>query len=101
MGRTRHGADLIAEARDAGRIETRDFDIADLAAIQPGQRERRRALLSRLLGQRATGRPVPRYRGLRLLAAATAEPAGPQPEELPRHAPAEPARVNGAVTPRE
>lgn len=74
MGRTRHGADLIAEARGAGRIEMRDFDIAGLAAIQPGQRERRRALLSRLLGQRAAGRPVPRYRGLRLLAAARQNP---------------------------
>lgn len=68
MARTEKGADLIAGARAVGRIETRDFDIAALAAIQPGQRERRRGLLARLAGQRAAGRPIPHYRGLHLLA---------------------------------
>ena len=74
MGRTAKGAELISAAREAGAIERRDFDISGLAAIQPGQRERRRALLARLLGQRAAGRPVPRYRGLRLAAAARQNP---------------------------
>lgn len=74
MGRTEWGAKLIGEARAAGAIETGPFDMEDLAAIQPGQRERRRALLARLWGQRLAGRPVPRYRGLQLLAAARQNP---------------------------
>ncbi|MEO5620398.1 MAG: hypothetical protein ABIQ85_05715, partial [Cypionkella sp.] len=40
------------------------------AAIQPGQRKRRRALATRLLALRLCLRPVPAYRGLQLLAAA-------------------------------
>ncbi len=74
MARTEKGEDLVAAARGAGQIETRDFDITALAAIQPGQRERRRALFARLAGQRAAGRPVPHYRGLHLLAAARQNP---------------------------
>lgn len=70
VARTALGARLIAGARDAGRLETSSFDIAALAAIQPGQRERRRALLARLAALRLLGRPVPRYRGLRIAAAA-------------------------------
>jgi coenzyme F420 hydrogenase subunit beta len=69
MARTELGRNLIAEAGTAGHLEVRAFDIAQLTAIQPGQRERRRALLARLLARRLAGRPVPRYRGLRLLAA--------------------------------
>lgn len=70
MGRTDLGARLIEEARAANAIETGPFDMASLDTIQPGQRERRRAVLARLWGQRLAGRPVPRYRGLQLLAAA-------------------------------
>jgi coenzyme F420 hydrogenase subunit beta len=44
--------------------------VADLAAIQPGQRERRRALWARLAALRLAGRPVPRYEGLQIAAAA-------------------------------
>jgi coenzyme F420 hydrogenase subunit beta len=46
------------------------FDVAGLAAIQPGQRERRRALFARLAALRLVGRPAPRYVGLKLRAAA-------------------------------
>lgn len=70
VGRTQLGADLIAAARQAGRIETQGFDLATLTDIQPGQRERRRALLARLWGRRLAGRPVPVYRGLQIGAAA-------------------------------
>lgn len=70
MGRTELGAQLIRSARAAGAIGTAPFDMETLPAIQPGQRERRRALLARLAGQRLAGRPVPRYRGLQIAAAA-------------------------------
>lgn len=70
VARSDLGARLIAAAKAAGRIETAPFDPASLAAIQPGQRERRRALFARLAALRLAGRPVPRYRGLAIIAAA-------------------------------
>jgi len=70
VARTETGRAILEAAVAAGRVETRPFDPAALAAIQPGQRERRRALLARLAGLALAGRPVPRYRGLRLTAAA-------------------------------
>ncbi|GIT93305.1 hypothetical protein JANAI61_37630 [Jannaschia sp. AI_61] len=76
LARTDLGARLVADARDAGRIETEAFDPATLVAIQPGQRERRRALWARLTALRLLGRPVPRYRGLQLWAAARQNPLG-------------------------
>jgi coenzyme F420 hydrogenase subunit beta len=74
VARTALGQQLIAEARAAGRIQTAPFDLAQLAAIQPGQRERRRALLAQLLALRLAGRPVPRYEGLQIAAAARQNP---------------------------
>jgi coenzyme F420 hydrogenase subunit beta len=70
MARTELGAKLIADARAEGRIETEDFDLEALAPIQVGQRDRRRALLARLMGRRLAGRPLPRYKGLQIRAAA-------------------------------
>jgi len=70
VGRTPLGADLIAQAQAAGRIELRDFDISTLADMQPGQRLRRRMLFARLIARRMMGFPIPRYRGLHLRAAA-------------------------------
>ena len=74
VARTQLGADLIAAARAAGRLETAAFDAGTLAAIQPGQRERRRALWARLAALRLVGRPVPRYQGLQIAAAARQNP---------------------------
>lgn len=74
VARTALGQRLIDAARTAGRIETAPFDIAQLAAIQPGQRERRRALFARLLALRLAGRPVPDYKGLQIAAAARQNP---------------------------
>jgi coenzyme F420 hydrogenase subunit beta len=75
VARTDLGAEIIGAARSAGALETAPFDIATLAAIQPGQRERRRALLARLAALWLTGRPIPRYRGLQITAAARQNPA--------------------------
>jgi coenzyme F420 hydrogenase subunit beta len=76
VARTPLGARMIAGAETAGRIATAPFDPAALAAIQPGQRERRRALMARLLALRLALRPVPRYAGLHLAAAARQNPLG-------------------------
>lgn len=70
VARTALGLHLVNEADSAGIISTTPFDIENLAAIQPGQRERKRALLARLTALRLLGRPVPRYEGLHLGAAA-------------------------------
>jgi coenzyme F420 hydrogenase subunit beta len=69
VARTTLGAQLIEAARAANRIETAPFDAAHLVAIQPGQRERRRALAARLAALRLLGRAVPHYEGLQILAA--------------------------------
>jgi coenzyme F420 hydrogenase subunit beta len=74
VARTALGAALLAAARAAGAVETAPFDLASLAAIQPGQRERRRALWARLAALRLAGRPVPRYKGLQIAAAARQNP---------------------------
>jgi coenzyme F420 hydrogenase subunit beta len=70
MARTDLGARLLEGAVAARRIVTEPYDIAGLAHIQPGQRDRRRALIARLAALWVLRRPVPRYRGLRLAAAA-------------------------------
>lgn len=70
VARSDLGRDLIDAARTAGRIETTPFDVSTLAAIQPGQRERRRGLWARLAALRLAGRPVPHYQGLKITAAA-------------------------------
>ncbi|MFV0491251.1 MAG: Coenzyme F420 hydrogenase/dehydrogenase, beta subunit C-terminal domain [Pseudorhodobacter sp.] len=74
VARSELGAKLIADARAAGQIETQPFAPDNLTAIQPGQRERRRALLARLAALRLACRPVPRYEGLLLRAAARQNP---------------------------
>jgi coenzyme F420 hydrogenase subunit beta len=76
VARTTRGAQVIEACRLAGHIVTAPFEVAHLAAIQPGQRERRRALWARLAALRLAGRPVPRYRGLQIGAAARQNPLG-------------------------
>lgn len=68
--RTTEGAGLLRRAAADGAVHLEPFDISALAAIQPGQRNRRRAVLARLCALRLLGRPVPSYRGLKLAAAA-------------------------------
>lgn len=74
VARTALGARLLEAARAAGQIETAAFDVETLAAIQPGQRERRRALFARLAALWLLGRPIPAYRGLHVAAAARQNP---------------------------
>lgn len=66
VARTPLGQRILGAAQASGALSTAAFNPASLPAIQVGQRERRRALLARLAALRLVGRPVPRYRGLRL-----------------------------------
>lgn len=70
VARTDLGKRIVDSAATAGRIAREPFEIAGLAAMQPGQRFRRRVVAARMAALRLAGRPVPRYRGLRLVAAA-------------------------------
>ena len=70
VARTTLGAELIKEAKSAGHLKTDAFNVEDLTAIQPGQRERRRALWARLAARKIVGKPIPRYKGLQVFAAA-------------------------------
>ncbi|MCI2401175.1 Coenzyme F420 hydrogenase/dehydrogenase, beta subunit C-terminal domain [Aliiroseovarius subalbicans] len=67
VGRTRKGEALIQEATAAGRIALEEFDRKQLIKIQPGQTQKRRYTLSRLLALYLLFRPRPRYRGFHLL----------------------------------
>ena len=70
VARTTKGATLLAEAGIAGKLTAQPFDSSVLAAIQPGQSGRRRALFARLAGLHLLARPVPHYRGLHIAAPA-------------------------------
>jgi coenzyme F420 hydrogenase subunit beta len=68
--RTTAGAALLATAEVAGRIFIQPLETAAIAAMQPAQARRKKQILSHLAALILTGRPWPRYRGLRLWAAA-------------------------------
>jgi coenzyme F420 hydrogenase subunit beta len=70
VARTDLGARLLADAQTAGHLKTEPFDVEALTAIQPGQRERRRAVFARLIARKLVGKPIPRYEGLQIRAAA-------------------------------
>jgi coenzyme F420 hydrogenase subunit beta len=70
VARTAAGRALLEGAVAAGRISVAPFPLGGIAAMQPGQRERKRALAARLAAIRFLGQPAPRYRGFRLLRAA-------------------------------
>lgn len=70
MTRTARGDALLREAVAAGRIVTASLDPCEIARMQPSQARRKRELIARLTAVAVAGRPVPRYRGVRLAAAA-------------------------------
>lgn len=74
VARTALGQKILEEAATDGSIVTTPFDVEELTGIQPGQRERRRALLARLTALRVVGRPVPYYEGLQVSAVAWQNP---------------------------
>nr|WP_281494178.1 Coenzyme F420 hydrogenase/dehydrogenase, beta subunit C-terminal domain [Jannaschia sp. S6380] len=74
LARTVLGEQIARGAQAAGRLALRPYDMARLADIQPGQRERRRALSARLAALRLLRQPIPDYRGLGLRRAARQNP---------------------------
>lgn len=76
LSRTALGERLVAGAMAAGALAAQPFDLDGLAAMQPGQTRRKRALAARLAALAAMGRPVPRFRGFGLGRAALRAGAG-------------------------
>lgn len=70
VARTVKGQSLMDNCEAHGCLATTQFDVVKLVSIQPGQTGRRRALLARLTGLMALGRPIPRYQGLHIPSAA-------------------------------
>ena len=68
VARTDSGRSLMEAAETSGALQTRPFDVSRLPRMQRGQTWRRRGLLPRLLALQSIGRPIPRYRGMQLLA---------------------------------
>ncbi|MEO0860885.1 MAG: Coenzyme F420 hydrogenase/dehydrogenase, beta subunit C-terminal domain [Pseudomonadota bacterium] len=64
LARTHTGRTIAERAHRAGHLSLDPYDMAQLARIQPGQRERRRALWARLAALKVLRRPVPDYQGL-------------------------------------
>ena len=70
LSRSQVGEALVRAAEAAGRLETRPFRAEAIGPMQPGQLGRRRFALARMTALRLLGRPVPRFRGFHLAAAA-------------------------------
>ena len=94
LARTARGHDLLTRAFEAGVLVGRPLEPDDLAGVQPLQVGRRRTLLGRLVGTRAAGRPVPRYRGFGLVRL-----AAPDWRETARTAKASFRRVRRSIRP--
>lgn len=67
LARTPYGQQLLKQAELAGYLNTAEFDLKNLAAIQPSQKNRRRAVIPRLLALILARRPFPQYKGFYLL----------------------------------
>ncbi|MBY8978074.1 Coenzyme F420 hydrogenase/dehydrogenase, beta subunit C-terminal domain [Rhodobacteraceae bacterium NNCM2] len=70
VSRTDKGEELVQQAMAAGDLEADPFDIAGIAAIQPGQLNRKRVALARISAMAILLRPVPKFSGFNLLTAA-------------------------------
>jgi coenzyme F420 hydrogenase subunit beta len=74
IARTERGHRLVGEAIADGVIEATPISPLDLRPVQPLQVNRRSELVARLIGVRAAGMRVPRYRGFGLLRLAARRP---------------------------
>ncbi len=70
MARTTVGDAALRRAIATGTIVAETLDPAEIVRMQPSQVRRKRELLARLAAVQVAGRPVPRYRGVQLVAAA-------------------------------
>lgn len=66
LARTERGEALLRELQRAGAVATAPLSRDELAAMQPYQVHRKRAVLARLAAMAVLGRRLPRYRGLGL-----------------------------------
>ncbi len=73
IARTKVGEEILKEARAANMLKTEPLAMAEIIRMQPHQARRKRQILSRLAAMAVAGRPVPRYRGVGLWAAAARE----------------------------
>lgn len=72
VARTDKGRELLDGAESAGYVQLSDQDIEAVEAMQPGQANRKRLVLSRLAALIALRNCRPRFSGLRLVRAAAA-----------------------------
>lgn len=70
IARTKKGQELLDAAMAAGAIETAPFPVENIAKIMRAQVWRKSVASARMTAARIIGRPTPKYRGLRLEAAA-------------------------------
>ncbi len=70
MVRTAKGEQVYRAALAAGTIATEPLDPRAIDLMQPSQVRRKREIIARLAASAVAGRPVPRYRGVQLGAAA-------------------------------
>ncbi len=70
----RRGEAIYRAALAAGAIAAEPVDPRAIDRMQPSQVRRKREIVARLAAVAATGRPVPRYRGVNLAAAARQAP---------------------------
>lgn len=70
MTRTARGDAFLRAAADAWAVSVERLDPAEIIQMQPSQARRKREVLARLAAMAVAGRPLPRYRGVSILAAA-------------------------------
>ena len=70
MSRTARGDAFLRSAVGGERVVVEPLAVAEIAAMQPSQALRKRQILARLTAVAVAGRPLPRYRGVQLWAAA-------------------------------
>lgn len=73
IARTERGKAFLEAAAAARQLVTEPLPIRDIDRMQPSQARRKRQVLSRLAAMAVAQRPLPRYRGLDLWAAARQE----------------------------
>ena len=73
VARTAAGQAILDAAVAAGAVRVEPLAIAEIVRMQPAQARRKRQILSRLAALAVAQRPVPRYRGVGVVAAARQE----------------------------